>query len=72
MDRKRPHHLRLVRPGEPVEKIVVRPDQISQRDPRPLREIRLGQVVVRFLALSAVFVACSVGLVIVALRLAAG
>lgn len=40
-----------------VEQIVVRPDQIEQRDPRPWLEASLLHVLIRWVAFSAIIVA---------------
>lgn len=52
----------------PVKKIVVHPDQITQRDRRPWSQSSLEDVIIRFVLVSAVIVAIGVGALTLALR----
>jgi len=51
-----------------VKKIVVHPDQITQRDRRPWSQSSLEDVIIRFVLVSAVIVAIGVGALTLALR----
>jgi hypothetical protein len=51
-----------------VEHIVIRPDQVVQRDLRPWNRASLTLVVVRFLVLSALIVAAGTVLLVLGLR----
>ena len=51
----------------PVKKIVVHPDQITQRDRRPWSQSSLEDVIIRFVLVSTLIVATGVGLLALAL-----
>lgn len=51
----------------PVKKIVVHPDQITQRDRRPWSQSSLEDVLIRFVLVSTIIVATGVGLLALAL-----
>ena len=51
----------------PVKRIVVHPDQITQRDRRPWSQSSLEDVIIRFVLVSTVIVAIATGLLALAL-----
>jgi hypothetical protein len=56
-------------PDRAVERIVVHPDQVSQRDRRPWRIWSLEREVSRYLVISAILVALGVAVFLVLARL---
>ena len=53
----------------PVKRIVVHPDQITQRDRRPWSQSSLEDVIIRFVLVSTVIVAAGAGALALALGL---
>jgi len=51
----------------PIKRIVVHPDQITQRDRRPWSQSSLEDVIIRFVLVSTVIVAIATGLLALAL-----